>query len=354
MTHLFEPFRLKEITLRNRIGVSPMCQYCYEDGMADDWTLVHLGARAAGGAGLVLSEATAVSAAGRITPHDLGIWSEAHVEPLARVTRYLKSQGAVPGIQLAHAGRKASTSRPWEGGGPLADDDPRRWPVLGASPIAFAAGYPVPHELSVTEIREIEAQFAAAAHRALEAGFAWAEIHAAHGYLLHSFLSPLSNTRTDDYGGSFTNRIRILIETVQSVRRVWPERLPLTVRVSGTEWVEGGWQIEDTVELARVLKEEGVDLLDCSSGGNISHAPIPQTPGYQVPIAEAVRRQTGLATAAVGLITEAHQAEEIIHSGQADLVLLGREFLRDPYWPVRAAKTLGQEAPVPAQYLRAF
>jgi 2,4-dienoyl-CoA reductase-like NADH-dependent reductase (Old Yellow Enzyme family) len=350
MSHLFEPYRLKDVTLRNRIGVSPMCQYCYTDGLADDWTLVHLGARATGGAGLVLSEATAVSAEGRITPNDLGIWSEAHVEPLARVTRYLKSQGAVAGIQLAHAGRKASTHRPWEGGKPLTSDDPRCWPVVGASPIAFAEGYQVPHGLSQAEIKHIEEQFVEAAQRSLEAGFEWAEIHAAHGYLLHSFLSPLSNTRTDEYGGSFTNRIRFLVETVQAVRRVWPERLPLTVRVSGTEWVEHGWQVEDTVELARVLKKEGVDLLDCSSGGNIPHAPIPQTPGYQV----AVRRQTGLATAAVGLITEAHQADEIIRQGQADLILMAREFLRDPYWPIRAAKILGQEPPTPPQYQRAF
>jgi len=339
MASLFDPLTIKSITLRNRIGVSPMCQYSYTDGFSNDWQLVHLGALAAGGVGLIIVEATAVEARGRISPNDLGIWADEHVEPLRRVTRFIKEQGAVAGIQIAHAGRKACTIRPWK--------------PVGASPLAFSEEHQVPHELSIQEIKGIQSLFVQAAKRALDAGFEWLEIHAAHGYLLHSFYSPISNQRMDDYGGSFDNRIRFLMETVQAVQGVWPESLPLTVRISGTDWVEGGWRIEDSVELAKRLKTAGVDLIDCSSSGNAA-AKLPLGPGYQVPISEAVRNQAGIATAAVGLITEAKHADEIIRSGQADVVLLGRELLRDPHWPQRAARELGVTPPVPPQYLRAY
>jgi len=354
MPHLFEPLTVRGITLRNRIGVSPMCQYSYVDGISNEWQVVHLGARAAGGAGLVIAEATAVEARGRITPHDAGIWSDAHVEPLQRVTGFIKQQGAVAGIQIAHAGRKASTQRPWDGGRPIPPGDPGGWAVVGASPIAFDEGFQEPHELGIAEIGEIQAAFRDAALRSLEAGFEWLEIHAAHGYLIHSFYSPLSNQRTDRYGGSFDNRIRFLLETVQKVRAVWPERLPLAVRISGTDWTEGGWTVEESVALARCLKGEGVDLVDCSSGGNMAHARVPLGPGYQVPIAEAVKHGAGILTASVGLVTSPAHADEIVRNGRADVVLLGREMLRDPYWALHAAQTLKQPAPVPPQYLRAF
>jgi NADH:flavin oxidoreductases, Old Yellow Enzyme family len=354
MTHLFSPLTIKDITLRNRIGVSPMCQYSYMDGFSNDWQLVHLGARAAGGAGLIIAEATAVEARGRITPHDVGIWSDEQIEPLARMTAFVKSYGAVPGVQIAHAGRKASTQRPWDGGKPIPLGDAMSWPIVGPSPLAYNDGYQVPHELTVAEIHEIEQKFVDAAKRTLAAGFQWLEIHAAHGYLLHEFYSPLSNQRQDEYGGSFENRIRFLVETVQAVKKVWPERLPLTVRISGTDWVEGGWDIPQSVELAKVLKKEGVDLIDCSSASNIPHVHIPVGPGYQLPISDAVRNQAGILTAAVGLITEPKQADEIIQSGKADIVLLGREMLRNPYWPIRAAQELGQPLPVVPQYARGY
>ena len=354
MSHLFEPLTVRGVTLRNRIGVSPMCMYSYEDGFSNDWQVVHLGARAAGGAGLIIAEATAVEARGRITPDDLGIWSDAHIEPLARVTRFIKQYGAVAGIQIAHAGRKASTTRPWDGGKPIPADGPRGWPVIGASPIAFTEGVQVPHELSKTEIRTVQVAFVTAAQRALAAGFEWLELHAAHGYLIHSFYSPLSNRRTDEYGGSFENRIRFLMETVHAVRAVWPDRLPLTVRISGTDWITGGWMIEESIELARSLKDEGVDLIDCSSGGNAPHAQVPLGSGYQVPISEAVRQGASIMTASVGLITSPAQADEIIRNGRADVVLLGREMLRDPYWALHAALKLKQPVPAPSQYLRAF
>ncbi len=354
MPHLFEPFTLHDVTLRNRIGMSPMCQYSYQDGFANDWLVAHLGARAAGGAGLMIIEATAVEARGRITPDDLGLWSDEQVEPLARAVRFVKEQGAVAGIQIAHAGRKASTLRPWDGGGPVPEANPRGWPVVGPSPLPFDPSYPTPHELSVPEILAVQDAFQTAAERALAAGIQWLEIHAAHGYLIHSFYSPLSNQRSDAYGGSFENRIRFLIETARKVRRTWPERLPLTVRLTCTDWVSNGWQVEETVELARKLKEEGVDLIDCSSGGNLPQAPVPLGPGYQVPLSEAVRRGTGIATATVGIITSAQHADEIIRNGRADLVLLGRELLRNPSWPQQAALALKQPAPVPPQYLRAF
>lgn len=356
MSHLFAPFAVKSVTLRNRIGVSPMCMYSSEDGLANDWHLVHLGARAAGGAGLVIAEATAVSPAGRITPGDAGIWSDRHVEPLARINRFIKGQGAVAGVQLAHAGRKASAARPWEGGAHLAQSS-GGWQTVAPSAVAFGGALDkVPTELSVDAIARVQAEFVAAAHRSLAAGYEWLELHSAHGYLAHQFLSPLSNRRTDLYGGDFNNRIRFLVETTQAVRRVWPERLPLTVRLSCTDWVEGGWTIEESVELSRRLKTEGVDLIDCSSGGTALAAKIPVGPGYQVAFAERIRRESGIATAAVGMITEARQADDIIRAGQADVVLLAREFLRDPNWPLRAASELGvQPAPSPPmQYARAW
>ncbi len=354
MPHLFEPLAVRGITLRNRIGVSPMCQYSYADGFSNDWQLVHLGARAVGGAGLVMAEATAVEVRGRITPDDLGIWSEAHVEPLRTVAHFIKTQGAVPGIQIAHAGRKASTRRLWDGGGPLPADDPRGWQVVGASPIPADEGYQMPHELTQTEISQLQAAFKAAVARALAAGFEWLEIHAAHGYLIHSFYSPLSNHRRDRYGGSFENRIRFLMETACAVRESWPVELPLAVRISGTDWIEGGWSVDESVELARQLKGVGVDLVDCSSGGILHHVKVPVGPGYQVPIAEKVRREAGILTAAVGMITSPAQADEHIRNGRADMVLLGREMLRDPYWALHAAQELKQPVPVPPQYLRAY
>lgn len=354
MPHLFEPFTLKEVTLRNRIGVSPMCQYSAENGMANDWHLIHLGSRAVGGAGLVIVEATAVEARGRISPQDLGIWSDSQVEPLARLARAIESNGAVPGIQIAHAGRKANSRRPWDGGGPLPEEDEQFWNVVGPDSQPFGPGYQEPEPLSHADIQSIQASFRAGAVRALAAGFRWLEIHAAHGYLIHSFYSPVSNQRTDEYGGSFDNRIRFLIETVRSVRQVWPERLPLTVRLSCTDWVSNGWMIEDSVALAKQLRKEGIDLIDCSSGGNLPNAPVPLGPGYQVPLAEAVRHGAKMPVAAVGLITAPAQADEVVRNGWVDLVLLGREMLRNPYWPLHAAQALKQAMPSPDQYLRAF
>lgn len=354
MPHLFEPLTIKEITLRNRMGVSPMCQYSYEDGMANDWLVAHLGSRAQGGAGLVIAEATAVEARGRISPNDLGIWRDEQIEPLARAARFIKEMGAVAGIQIAHAGRKASVARPWDGGKALHLDDPQAWPVVGASPIAFAEGSQTPAALSKAEIKEVQASFVAGAERVLAAGFEWLEIHAAHGYLIHSFYSPLSNQRDDEYGGSFENRIRFMLETTRAVRKVWPERLPLTVRLTCSDWVEDGWTIEDTVTLAAKLKQEGVDLIDCSSGGNAAKAVVPLGAGYQVPFSEAVRQGAKIATATVGMIIAPAHADAIIRNERADLVLLGREALRDPYWPIHAALSLKMPPPVPPQYLRAF
>ena len=354
MAHLFDPLTIGSITLRNRIGVSPMCMYSYENGMSNDWQVIHLGARAAGGTGLIISEATAVEPRGRITPFDVGLWSDEQIEPLQRVTRVIRENGAVPGVQIAHAGRKACTDRPWLGGKPFPPGSPLAWQPVGASPIAFSGAHTQPHELSVAEIHAIQQDFKAAALRAMAAGFQWVEIHAAHGYLLHSFYSPLSNQRTDDYGGSFTNRIRFLLETVREVRGAWPQDLPLTVRITGTDWTENGWTVEDSVELARSLKNEGVDLVDCSSGGGVAGAKIPEGAGYQVPISKAVRKGAGIMTAAVGLITTPELADEIIRNDRADIVLLGREMLRNPYWALHAARTLKQPAPIPPQYRRAF
>jgi 2,4-dienoyl-CoA reductase-like NADH-dependent reductase (Old Yellow Enzyme family) len=354
--HLFEPMTIKSVTLRNRIGVSPMCEYSSVDGAATDWHLVHLGSRAAGGAGLVVAEASAVSPEGRITPGDAGIWADKHVEPVARINRFVKEHGAVPGIQIAHAGRKASAARPWEGGAHLADDA-GGWPVIAPSALAFGGELTkVPRAMSLADIARVRNEFVAAAERSLAAGCEWLELHAAHGYLVHEFLSPISNQRADRYGGSFENRIRFLLETTRAVRAVWPERLPLAVRISCTDWVEGGWDIEQSVELARRLKAEGVDLVDCSSGGTVPDAKIPAGPGYQVLFAERIRREAGIATAAVGGITEPTHADEIIRNGRADMVLLAREFLREPYWPRLAARVLGHKDAVsgPVQYGRAW
>lgn len=355
MSHLFDPLTLRGVTLRNRIGVSPMCQYSAQDGFANDWHLVHLGSRASGGAGLVIAEATAVEARGQISPQDLGLWQDGQIDMLARITAFIKSQGAVPGIQLAHAGRKASTAQPWAGGGPVGADK-GGWQPVGASAIPFAEPYPTPTALATQEVAALVQRFAEATVRAHDAGFDWVEIHAAHGYLLHSFLSPLSNQRTDRYGGSFENRIRFLLETAQAMRKVWPDAKPLTVRISCTDWVEGGWTIDESVDLARRLKEEGVDLIDCSSGGTVPAAKIPVGAGYQTPFAERIRREAGIPTAAVGLITQPMQADEIIRNGRADMVLLAREMLRDPYWPLHAAQVLHhrENIPAPQQYGRVF
>ncbi len=355
MSLLFSPFTVRDITLRNRIGVSPMCMYSCEVGIANDWHLVHLGSRAAGGAGLVITEATAVEARGRISPQDLGIWKDEHIEPLARIVRFIVSQGAVPGMQIAHAGRKASTARPWEGHHPV-DASQGGWQPIGASPIAFDKGYPAPREMTMQDIADVRSAFVAAAKRALLAGVQWLEIHSAHGYLAHSFLSPLSNQRTDSYGGSFENRIRFLLEVTSNVRAVWPEKLPLTVRISATDWADGGWDLEQSIELSRRLKTEGVDLIDCSSGGLVPYAKVKIGPGYQVPFSQAIRAQAGIATAAVGMITDPEQAEQIIQSSQADLVFLAREMLRDPNWPIHAAKKLNasDRVRIPPQYLRAM
>jgi 2,4-dienoyl-CoA reductase-like NADH-dependent reductase (Old Yellow Enzyme family) len=356
MSHLFAPLTVKSVTLRNRIGVSPMCQYSATDGMPNDWHLVHLGSRAVGGAGLIIAEATGVVPEGRITPGCTGLWSDRHAEAFAPIAHFIRQHGAVPGIQIAHAGRKASAALPWHGGNHLADDA-GGWPTVSASALAFGGGLDkVPHALTVPEIRQVQRHFVAAARRALAAGFEWLELHSAHGYLSHQFLSPLSNARTDHYGGSFENRTRFLLETATAVRAVWPDRLPLTARLSCTDWVEGGWDIGQSVELARRLKALGVDLIDCSSGGAAHDAKVPVAPGFQVPFAERVRREADIATAAVGLITEAKQADDIVRSGRADLVLLAREELRDPYWPAHAARALGQTEALkpPAQYLRAW
>lgn len=349
---LFQPFALRDITLRNRIVVSPMCQYSSTDGFATDWHLVHLGSRAVGGAALVMSEATAVEARGRISPQDLGIYHDAHVEMLARITAFIKEQGAVPGIQLAHAGRKASTYRPWSGKGEVSVAE-GRWETVAPSAERFSADYPLPKAISRQDIAEITQHFQDAARRSLAAGFQVVEIHAAHGYLLHEFLSPLSNHRDDDYGGTLANRTRFLLEVVDAVRLVWPERYPLFVRISASDWTEGGLAIEESVEIARELKKHQIDLIDVSSGGNVATATVPLAPGYQAPFAERIRQEADIPTGAVGLITEAEHANAIIEQQQADVVLLARELLRDPYWPIHAARTLGYDIPWPPQYLRA-
>ena len=351
---LFSPLTMRSVTLRNRIVVSPMCEYSSVDGFANDWHVVHLGSRAVGGAGAVLTEAAAVTADGRISPVDLGIYRDEHVEPLARIFRFIEQRGAVPGMQLAHAGRKASTAEPWTGGGPVPPERGGWRPIWAPSAIAFRDGWQTPQALTTTGIKDVVSAFAAAARRLLEAGGKIAEIHAAHGYLLHAFLSPLSNQRNDDYGGTFDNRTRIVIEVVRAVRAVWPDRLPLFVRISATDWTDGGWTLEDSVALAARLKTEGVDLIDCSSGGNVPHASIPIAPGYQVPFADRIRREAAIMTGAVGLITDPHQAETILQNDQADVIVIARQLLRDPYWPLHSAQALGDVPDVPVQYLRAF
>jgi 2,4-dienoyl-CoA reductase-like NADH-dependent reductase (Old Yellow Enzyme family) len=354
--HLFQPLTIKSVTLRNRIGVSPMCEYSSEDGVATDWHLVHLGSRAVGGAGLVIAEATAVSPEGRITPGDAGIWADKHIEPVARINHFIKQQGAVPGIQLAHAGRKASAARPWDGGASLADDA-GGWQTIAPSALPFGGDLTkVPRAMTEADIAQVQKDFIAATKRSLAAGCEWLELHSAHGYLMHEFLSPLTNQRADKYGGSFENRTRFLLETTRAVRGVWPDKFPLTVRLSVIDWMPGGWEIKDSIELAKRLKGEGVDLIDCSSGGTVPHAKIIVGAGYQVPFAEQIRREANIATAAVGQITESTHADEIIRNGRADLVLLAREFLREPYWPVKAAKVLRQKDALqtPVQYDRAW
>jgi len=356
--HLFAPLQIREVSLRNRIGVSPMCEYSSVDGFANDWHLVHLGSRAVGGAAMVMTEASAVLAEGRISPQDLGIWTDDHIPMLARIFRFIEEQGAVPAMQLAHAGRKASTAAPWNGGGPLNEAEQGWRPIVAPSALPFSPASITPEPLDEAGISRVGQAFADAARRALEAGAKIIEIHSAHGYLLHEFLSPLSNTRNDAYGGSFENRTRFLREVVHAIRQTWPAGLPLFVRISASDWVSAdwnprGWTIEDSVCLAKQLHPLGVDLIDCSSGGAVPNVKIPAGPGYQVPFAEQVRKEAGLPTAAVGMITEPEQADQIIRTGQADLVFLARELLRDPYWPLRAADQLRQNGPWPKQYARA-
>jgi 2,4-dienoyl-CoA reductase-like NADH-dependent reductase (Old Yellow Enzyme family) len=350
MSSLFEPLALRGLTLKNRIVVSPMCQYSSVDGFANDWHLVHLGSRAVGGAGLLIIEATAVSPEGRITPDDLGIWQDEHVEFLRRINQFIEAQGCAPGVQLAHAGRKASTYAPWKGHGAVAEGG---WETVAPSAVAFSDSYPQPVALDAAGIKKVIADFRSAAERSLQAGFKLIEIHAAHGYLLHQFLSPLSNQRTDTYGGSFENRIRLMLEVVAAVRQIVPEDYPVIVRISATDWTEGGWTPDDSVQLATWLRDRGVDLIDASTGGNVPHAKIPVGPGYQVEFAERIKRDVGIPTGAVGLITTPAEAEAIVASGQADLVLLAREELRDPYFPLHAAHELGADVAWPVQYERA-
>jgi 2,4-dienoyl-CoA reductase-like NADH-dependent reductase (Old Yellow Enzyme family) len=349
---LFSPHRLRQLEFNNRIYVSPMCQYSAVDGMPTDWHLVHLGSRAVGGAALVMTEATAVSPEGRITPFDTGIWSREQAAEFRKIAGFLRQHGAVAGLQIAHAGRKASTDVPWRGGKPL-DTGSGGWQPIAPSPVPFAEGYAVPREMTEADMERVRAAFAASARYGREAGFEVVEVHMAHGYLLHEFLSPLTNRRTDAFGGTLENRLRFPVSVARAVREEWPERLPVFVRVSATDWVEGGWDLPQTVALARELKSLGIDMVDCSSGGTVPDAVVPAGPGFQAPFAAAVRREVGIATGAVGLITEPAQAEEIVSTGQADAILIGREFLRDPYWPLHAARTLGVDVPWPSQYERA-
>jgi 2,4-dienoyl-CoA reductase-like NADH-dependent reductase (Old Yellow Enzyme family) len=351
---LFSPLILRDLTLRNRIVVSPMCQYSSPDGLANDWHMVHLGSRAVGGAALVFTEAAAVTAEGRISTEDLGLWNDEQAAAMAPIFAFIKAQGAATGVQLAHAGRKASRRPPFMGGGPLGESDGGWCGLAAPSASPFDEGYQVPDALDESRIRAVVAAFGDAARRALQAGAEAIELHAAHGYLLHEFMSPLSNQRDDCYGGSFDNRIRLVCEVVEAVRAVWPERLPLFVRISATDWTEGGWTVEDSTSLAVRLAGLGVDLIDCSSSGNVARASVPVGPGYQVAFADHIKRNSAIKTGAVGLITSPEQAEHIVRSGQADVVLLARELLRDPYWPLRAARVLGHPTFAPAQYLRAF
>ena len=352
MSHLFSPLKIKSLELRNRIVVSPMCQYSSIDGFANDWHLVHLGSRAVGGAAVVFTEAIAVAPEGRISPSDLGIWKDEHVEFLRRITTFIKAQGAIAGTQLAHAGRKASTMAPWLGNGPVGKEN-GGWQPLAPSAIAFKERDLTPLELTTAEIAAIINQFKLAAKRALDAGFQIIELHGAHGYLINEFLSPHSNHRTDQYGGSFENRTRFLLEIIENIKQVWPDSLPIFLRISATDWAEGGWNEEDSIQLANVLKGKGIDLVDCSSGGNAAHVKIPVKPLYQLNFAANIKKATGILTGAVGLITTAEEGESIIANGAADLVFMAREFLRDPYFPLRAAYELKAETTWPKQYERA-
>ncbi|PBQ31119.1 NADPH dehydrogenase NamA [Sphingobacteriaceae bacterium] len=352
MAELFTPVQIKSITIKNRLVVSPMCQYSSLDGFAGEWHLVHLGSRAVGGAGLVFTEATAVVPEGRISPSDLGIWKDEHIEHLKRITTFVETHGAVPGIQLAHAGRKSSMESPFKGGQAIGMND-GGWETVAPSAIAFKEGDPIPKELTKVEIKTLVKRFKDGAERALKAGFKIVELHGAHGYLIHEFLSPLSNTRTDNYGGSFENRTRFLRELVEAVRTVWPTELPLFVRLSATEYAEGGWTEKDSIELAKVLKELDVDLIDCSTGGNVHGVKIELKPMYQTDLAESIRKNSEIRTGAVGLITTAQEAESIIVDNRADLVFMARELLRDPYFPLHAAHELGQDVDWPDQYVRA-
>ncbi|TCK85388.1 NADPH dehydrogenase NamA [Albibacterium bauzanense] len=352
MSILFSPLSVREVTFKNRIVVSPMCQYSAQDGFANDWHLVHLGSRAVGGAGLIIAEATSITPEGRISPEDLGIWKDEHIPELKRITNFIHQHGAVAGVQLAHAGRKASSSSPWNGATQLSLEE-GGWQTLAPSAIAFNSNNRPPLALDKQGIERIISSFKDAAERALEAGFQLIEIHAAHGYLINQFLSPLSNQREDEYGGSFENRIRLLLEVIQAIREVWPESYPLFVRISATDWVENGWQIEDSIDLSKILKTKGVDLIDCSSGGVISGVKIPLVPGYQSPLAEAIRKNANILTAAVGLITDAEQAEQLLQDGKADLILFARESLRNPYLPLIFAQKLNAEIDWPLQYERA-
>ena len=352
--NLFDPFSQRSLTLRNRLVVSPMCEYSATDGVPNDWHMVHLGSRAVGGAALVIAEASAVSAQGRISPQDTGLWNQAQLQAWQPITRFIKAQGAIAGMQLAHAGRKASTLRPWDGHGPVPAGQ-GDWLTVAPSALPFDTDWPAPQALDEAGIQAVIADFRAAAQRALAAGFELIEVHAAHGYLLHQFLSPRSNRRDDRYGGSFQNRTRLVREVIVAVREVWPAELPLWLRLSATDWVDdGGWDIGQSVELARQVKSLGVDLIDVSSGGLLPHAKIPLAPGYQVPFAAQIRREAGIATGAVGLITGAEQAAQIVANGDADVVLIARESLRDPYFPRRAAQRLGAKIDAPAQYHRAW
>lgn len=353
MSKLFESLKLRGVEFKNRLWVSPMCQYSSTDGMPTDWHLVHLGSRAVGGAGLVVVEATAVSPEGRISPDDSGIWSDGHAEAFKRITSFIRSQGSVAGIQLAHAGRKASTYAPWKGNGKIEIAN-GGWQVVAPSPIKFAENFPEPQEMSIADIENVTTEFVASAKRAVDAGFEVIEIHAAHGYLFHEFLSPLSNIRTDEFGGSLENRIRLPIETARQVRQIVPEKLPIFVRISATDWVENGWDLEQSVEFSKRLKDVGVDLIDVSSGGNVPDAKIPVGPGYQVEFASEIRKQAGIMTSAVGMITNPRQAEDILRRGDADAIFVAREFLRDPYFAIRAARELGGGLNPPKQYGRAI
>lgn len=352
MSSLFTPLRLRGVTFRNRIFVSPMCMYSAEDGVPNDWHLVHLGSRAVGGAALVIAEATGVSAEGRISPGDTGLWNDTQVQAFGRITDFVAARGAVPGIQLAHAGRKASTKVPWKGGGALSAGE-GAWTTLAPSPVPFDAGDPAPREMSAADMDRVTDEFASAARRAVEAGFGVVEVHAAHGYLLHEFLSPLSNRRTDEYGGTLENRMRFPLRVARAVRQAFPADRPVFVRISATDWAEGGWDLPQSIELSKLLKKDGVDLVDCSSGGLVPNAKVAVGPGYQVPFAEAIRREAGVPTAAVGMITTPRQAEEILRTGKADAIVMARAFLRDPYWPLHAAQELGADVEWPVPYGRA-